>query len=93
MPYSPTEPGLHLVPLPTPQITMSGIQYYAPICPPVMGCRHCVVRDICRQVVLERDGLALCEQLLPDEILPAITQAVVAVNLYEQRHRKAVLTL
>lgn len=51
-----------------PVFTFSGIAYLAPVRAGT-SCEHCKHLAECRQFVNERDGFALCEDVLADEII------------------------
>lgn len=51
-----------------PVLTMSGVAY-APMRPVEWGCRGCAWYAECHAQVVERDGFALCEDILPSEVL------------------------
>lgn len=71
------EPGADAVTEPLPEYryplaTFSGIAWRAPVTDHNAGqlCQMCRYLDECYRIVTQRDGLALCEAILADEIIP-----------------------
>lgn len=50
--------------------TGSGIKYRETVDPGELGCYRCPYLQECREDVLERDGFAWCEDLIPEDFAP-----------------------
>ena len=69
-----------------PLATRAGIQYAPPIPQRQTSCTNCKHFAPCCVQVYERDGFAICESLIPADILPPLVAAVVARNYQEDRY-------
>ena len=63
-----------------PIMTASGVQYQEPVRRWQVACKRCDVYARCCKLVRFGNGFALCERLIPVDVLPGMVRMVVAEN-------------